>query len=163
MITLTPMVPAGCGLVAQWNAPLSPEDLVLWAGEQAYQHPFTPEQMCARLELPGVCVYALREEGVLVGTVELLRSPPDSDRAVACRYFIRPDARGRGLGKQGLSLLCGAAAALGISHLTLRVYARNLPALQCYLACGFRLTQFHLREDAPIRTGYTMEREVTPA
>lgn len=160
MLTLEPMQAQDCAAVEAWTRDTSPEDLIRWSGERVYQYPFTARQMLSRLTAPGVRIFALRRDGVLCGTIELFHPDPASDGGIACRFLLPPELRGQGLGRQGLALLADAARDAGFARLILRVYAHNLPALRCYLACGFSPTEYDLREDAPLHSGYTMERRL---
>jgi RimJ/RimL family protein N-acetyltransferase len=50
---------------------------------------------------------------------------------------VRPDWRGRGVGKALLTAAIGAAATLQLSRIELEVYAANAAARALYQSCGF--------------------------
>ena len=53
--------------------------------------------------------------------------------------MVRPGLRGRGLGREVTRLvLSWAFEVLGAHRVQLEVLAGNRPAINCYLACGFR-------------------------
>ena len=68
-----------------------------------------------------------------------LRRPPDAPDTLRFGFVIlRPDCRGRGLGKTMLQL--GVRLALeemGAQRISLGVFENNRPARRCYLAAGF--------------------------
>ncbi len=59
-----------------------------------------------------------------------------------CRVIVRPNARGKGLGKS-FCMECAlwARNKLGCSVMNLNVLKLNRSAICCYLATGFRITQ----------------------
>lgn len=54
-----------------------------------------------------------------------------------CEVLISSPYRGRGFGRQGLSLLCEAARANGVKRLLDHIAVDN-PAVAMFLRCGFR-------------------------
>jgi len=74
--------------------------------------------------------------------VVAVRDPPDHQilvprRAAEVHTVVRPDARGRGLGRQILEAAVRAAAERGIEILYAGIFARNEQAMRFYTAAGF--------------------------
>ena len=64
--------------------------------------------------------------------------PRGSERAHLARVVVRPDARGRGLGKALIEAVLARAAAAGFRRVTLYVYNDNVEATRLYARLGFR-------------------------
>lgn len=104
--------------------PLAPESLIKLYAEQHPTH-YLPLSVCDA-------------EGRLIGHI-LLRSLAGEAGAFRLAHFIiRPDLRGRGLGKKIMrEVLRLAAEQYGAKHFLLAVYAHNLPAFLTYCSLGF--------------------------
>jgi ribosomal protein S18 acetylase RimI-like enzyme len=66
------------------------------------------------------------------------------------RVLIRPDLRGRGLGRRLVGMLVARAAGAGFDQVWLRVGAENVAAIACYIRAGFARTtpEFEARFNA---------------
>lgn len=85
---------------------------------------------------PGSCVHAwLADE--IVGQVEVRRERTDSSRAHVLLYYLRPDFRGRGFGKQLEAYVLGLCRAAGVETAALRVSPRNGRAMAFYRNQGW--------------------------
>ena len=82
-----------------------------------------------------VAIYAIREDGRLVGTCQLLI---DGDEAELRIRIGVPDARGRGLGTEAVrQLLRIAFQERGLRRVWLQVFAHNTRAIRVYEKAGF--------------------------
>jgi len=128
------------------NKPLDLETLGRLLSDQAElflvwpdaKFPFDPEQWRARLSSqPGNRSYFVMYEGEIIGHAALLET--DEPHVLAMSYlFLRPDRRGRGLGKQLIRLLEDEARLLaGVQALRLRVRTYNGRAMHLYETAGF--------------------------
>jgi RimJ/RimL family protein N-acetyltransferase len=83
-----------------------------------------------------VAIYAIREEGVLVGTCQLLLD--DAEAELRIRIGV-PSAQGRGIGTWALAeLVRRGFAELGLERIWLQVFAANARAIAAYERVGFR-------------------------
>lgn len=150
---LRPYKSSDASIVMNW---LSDERTVaLWksrrftyplTGEQfeRYQHEFEQDSHA--------CIFtALDEEGSPVGHVSFREIDYMANTAYMGFIVVDPAARGRGYGKQMVSLaLHYAFDLLGVSEVTLGVYGCNTAAQKCYELVGFhkidrapQLVKFH--------------------
>ncbi|MCR4671776.1 MAG: ribosomal protein S18-alanine N-acetyltransferase [Lachnospiraceae bacterium] len=91
------------------------------------------------MDRPEACFMVLAEEeddrsevlGYCVGTHVL-------DEAEIVSVAVRPDLRGRGLGKELLGGYVSCLKDLGIHHVVLEVREGNVPARKLYEGAGFR-------------------------
>lgn len=82
-----------------------------------------------------VAAFAIREDGRLVGTCQLL---VDGDEAELRIRLGEAGARGRGLGTAAVHLLVAHAFdALGLRRVWLQVFAHNARAIRAYEKAGF--------------------------
>lgn len=116
----------------------SDEDLdgVLAIEDASFNNPTTRSWYEEELKRPEVCfIYVLRT--------------PECPVAAFCAFWlivdqahinnlaVRPELRGRGLGKELLAAVIAEAAKRGAVELTLEVRESNIPALQLYQRAGF--------------------------
>ena len=100
--------------------------------------PFDPEQWRGRLlSRPGNRSYFVVHAGEIIGHAALLET--DEPHVLAMSYlFIRPDRRGRGLGRELIRLLEDEAReSPGVQALRLRVRTYNPRAVHLYQTAGF--------------------------
>ncbi|MGL4409601.1 MAG: GNAT family N-acetyltransferase [Zoogloea sp.] len=84
---------------------------------------------------PRGCLLLLREQGAVIGCGAL--RPVDGQTAELKRVYLRPSARGRGLGRQLVERLLEEARRAGYRRVCLDVLAEFQVATQLYLALGF--------------------------
>ena len=124
--------PADLEAVAAWIT--SPRDCRLWAGPDV-TYPLHPDVVAAQIDLLRAANLVLSDdEGVAAFGQLLLGSP---GRAHLARVIVRPDARGRGLGRELVAELLERARTEGRSLATLSVYPENVAAVRLYEALGF--------------------------
>ena len=118
---------------------------VLEVEQASFHNPTTREWYESELQRPDVCyVYLVRtREHRVAGFCAFWRV---ADQIHINNLAIRPDARGRGLGRQLLARVLGDAASLGAPKATLEVRRSNVAARRLYEGAGFRL--------AGVRTSY---------
>lgn len=121
------------GVVASWIG--SARECELWAGPRL-RYPLRVDSLAEQLEMSGAFNLALDDERGLVAFGQaLLRSP---GRVHLARLIVRPNARGRGVGRVLCEALLGRAASAGLVRATLNVYRDNAVALHLYQSLGFR-------------------------
>lgn len=82
----------------------------------------------------GICLLA-RNEGRPVGTLMLKRK--DDATCEMNRMWVRPEARGKGLGRELIERLCDEARAMKFKWMKLEALDERIPAVPLYKACGF--------------------------
>jgi RimJ/RimL family protein N-acetyltransferase len=134
MVTLRSAVPHDEALLLAWrNDPatrassfqqdeVSPETHKLW---------FT-----RKMDDPACVILIAEEEGQAVGQVRLDRVQPD---VAELHIAVAPEARGRGIARQILTLTAlDAELLLGVTQLRARVKGTNEVSLRAFRAAGFR-------------------------
>lgn len=86
---------------------------------------------------PGSCVHAWLNDDI-IGQIEVRRQPDDRSRAHALLYYLRPDARGQGLGEELDAYVLRLCRAAGVQGITLRVSPTNARAMAFYRRQGWR-------------------------
>ncbi len=111
---------------------------LLWGGPK-YSWPLTHAQIKSNVSLEQVHAFMLIDSGnKAIGFIEVLQLSKDVCRL--CRVLLNPLARGKGAGKQLVSLALTYAEQQCVAKVVeLAVYEHNLVARQCYSALGFRV------------------------
>ena len=107
-----------------------------WWGGHAVLWPVDPSIFRAWHADPDVRPYVLREDGVLLAYGEVWVDDDEQEVELG-RIIVRPERRGRGVGRRVVRLLLDQAAQTGYRTAFLRVAAENAAALVCYQAAGF--------------------------
>jgi len=94
--------------------------------------PAVSELLDGGLDDPNILV--VEREREVIGTVRLI---PEGDTAGVYGFVIRPDHRGRGIGRDVLRRLCLMARADGATSVNLEVATDNDRALNVYTSLGF--------------------------
>jgi ribosomal protein S18 acetylase RimI-like enzyme len=90
---------------------------------------------------PGAGAFVAELDGEIAGFAQV--EPPGwNGRAAVAHLYVSSPHRGRGLGKALVEALAGHARAAGARCLWLETQNVNYPAIQFYLATGFRLCGF---------------------
>jgi putative acetyltransferase len=84
---------------------------------------------------PKGCVLLSERGGEIEGCIAL--RPVSADICEMKRLYVRPDARGRGLGRDLVDRLIAEARAMGYREMRLDVQEKFLAARQLYAAFGF--------------------------
>lgn len=84
----------------------------------------------------GAFFVAVEPGGEIVGTAALMRT--GAATAELRKLFLRPHARGRGVGRLLLDAVLDAARARGLRRVTLTTRERYGAAMRLYERCGFR-------------------------
>jgi RimJ/RimL family protein N-acetyltransferase len=146
-----------CELIAAWNASHNEDYRKQWAGVGSYQYPLTAEQIRSRMPEEGTLFYKILLGGEMVGSVELCQVNPAEGLAKVCRFILRDDVKGKGVGQAALKLLSdNANAEQGITRLKLRVYAYNIGALRCYQKAGYLVEEYKEVPENPKWNSYLM-------
>lgn len=124
------------GEYRDWLAERYPEDGAMIAAY--WQNQDVPGQLARLLTLfvppKAECLLA-RLDGTPVGTV--MTKPRSDDMCEMNRMFVRPSARGHGVGRALVSELLVAARGLGYHRMMLVGAARHTEALALYRSFGF--------------------------
>lgn len=108
--------------------------------QQFHPHPFTAEQAIAISRHTGADVYvALIDGDVFIG-YGMLRGWDAGFEVPSLGIYLRPEARGRGLGRLFIERLHQLAHEAGAACVRLKVYSDNLPARRLYENLGYRFT-----------------------
>ena len=121
------------GVVASWVS--TADECRMWAGPLV-SYPIDQGRLAAETEFAAAVDLALAAAGGVVAFGQLLRRPPH--RVHLARVIVRPDARGRGIGRALVRALLARALADGAKLATLYVYVENAAAVRLYEAAGFR-------------------------
>jgi [ribosomal protein S18]-alanine N-acetyltransferase len=106
--------------------------------DRASPRPWSREAFAAELGHSPPTLFVLRSSGAAVAFAAARIHVPEMD---IVNLAVRPDRRGRGLGRLLLSSLLGEAASTGVETAFLEVRAGNVEALKLYRSAGFRETQ----------------------
>lgn len=111
-------------------------DGVLAIEEASFNNPTTRAWYEAELQRPEICfIYVMRTAEAPVAAFCAFWKV--GDQAHVNQLAVRPDLRGRGLGRQLIEAVAVEAAHLGATSLTLEVRESNAPALRLYERTGF--------------------------
>jgi ribosomal-protein-alanine N-acetyltransferase len=105
------------------------------AGEEPFSSHWSRAQYEEELG-SGRGLFAVLEDGGIRGYFVLRKVPPE---AQLVDIAVRPQDRGRGLGRALLEEAAVAARSWGCAKLTLEVSAANEPALRLYRKAGFEI------------------------
>ncbi|HEY8552311.1 MAG TPA: GNAT family N-acetyltransferase [Thermaerobacter sp.] len=135
-VVLTPLAPSDLPWLVHWER--DPE-VIRFAGRRFRDTGDALAWWRSVQADPRRAVLAIRTAaGRLIGDVELVEINW-TRREAELRIRIGDRAhRGRGLGRDALEAAARYAAGLGLRQLFLRVDVRNVAALRCYRAAGFR-------------------------
>lgn len=119
---------------------VTPDDLdgLLEVERASFHNPTTREWYESELERPEVCfVFVIRtEQSAVAGFCAFWRV---ADQIHINNLAIRPELRGRGLGRTLLQHVLLEAERLGVTQATLEVRRSNVAARRLYEGAGFRL------------------------
>jgi ribosomal protein S18 acetylase RimI-like enzyme len=119
-------------VVATWVG--SEDACRLWGGP-AVSFPLSPARLEREITFRTAENLALADEAGCVGFGQVIMK--DSGRAHLARVIVRPDARGRGMGRTLVRALVERASRCGARVASLNVYATNEAARRIYAAEGF--------------------------
>jgi len=122
----------------QWFA--QKDDVVIWGGPR-FRYPFTRESffedVCWR-KMASFCL--VDAGGGFVGFGQLYER---DGRIHLARLVVRPDMRGRGVGRRLIEMLMEAGSALFPGdECSLFVYRDNVAAYECYRSLGFVVGEY---------------------
>lgn len=113
------------------------------------------------LAVPGRSLFVARLEGLIVGSAQLMRPPPNNEAgafaATLSTFFIAPWARGHGLARQLIQSVEDEAREDGYEVLQLDVRETQYAALQLYRRMGFvqwGANPIYAKVDGRFLTGY---------
>lgn len=127
-------------LTIRQEPPDQPDVAALIAALDAYANALYPPESnhlldIAALSVPEVSFLVVRDGGEAVGCGAILRD--SRGWAEVKRMYVRPDQRGRGMGKRVLAEIEGVALRCGLPVLRLETGIHNTEALALYRRAGF--------------------------
>jgi len=128
--------PADLLTAAAWATTAS--ECARWAGPDV-SFPAEPDALVRQTEFHAGRNVALEDDDGLVAFGQVL--PRAVGRVHLARVVVRPDARGRGVGRALVEALLARARESGASLVTLNVYRDNEAALALYADVGFRRSE----------------------
>lgn len=143
-------------VVASWIC--SQCECELWAGS-GVRFPPEPDALAVQIDLANAASICLFEEQGLAAFGQLLFRTPK--RVHLARVIVRPDVRGRGIGRSLVQELLSRAAESGSLLVTLNVYRDNAAAIALYGDLGFRRAE-RLEDDPPSSGTWFMTRSIEP-
>ncbi len=150
MVELQPLEHKDCKKLVAWNADKDENYLYQWAGHKVYTFPLTVEQISTRFGQENLLFFKLLDNSEMIGCVELAKIDKAAGYAQICRFILRDDRCGNGLGQIALrQLVAFAFEDLKLLRLELNVYTFNLRAIQCYLNVGFVIDEQNDHPDNP--------------
>ena len=111
-------------------------DEARWWGGHTVPWPVDPSIFRAWHEDPDVRPYVLREDGDLLAYGEVWVDDDEQEVELG-RIIVRPERRGRGVGRLVVGLLLDQAKKTGYRSAFVRVAAENAAGRACYQAAGF--------------------------
>lgn len=152
MVYLEPLEDRDFETIARWNAGKPRDFLVQWAGSQ-YEWPLTADyliQLHAGHNTSGAAehIYRVSLDGVMIGTVMLMKFDPADNSAFVGRFLIGSEEhRGKGYGRQALMEVAKTGfEQFGLAAVKLGVFHFNLGAIKCYESVGFET--YETQQDA---------------
>jgi ribosomal protein S18 acetylase RimI-like enzyme len=133
--TLREATAADIERLMQWFP--SKDDVVIWGGP-TFRHPFTRQSFFEDVCWDRMATFCLRDSASEhVGFGQLY----DRDgRIHLARLVVRPDMRGRGVGRRLIEMLMEAGLAIFPGNeYSLFVFRENIPAYECYRSLGFEV------------------------
>ncbi|MBN2204275.1 MAG: GNAT family N-acetyltransferase [Thermoleophilia bacterium] len=128
--------PADLAAAAAWVTTAA--ECERWAGPDV-TFPVKPEAIVRQIEFDAGRNVALEDDDGLVAFGQAL--PRGGGRVHVARVIVRPDARGRGVGRALVEALIARARESSASLVTLSVYSDNAAAIGLYTGLGFRRSQ----------------------
>ncbi|QIA27981.1 GNAT family N-acetyltransferase [Thermaerobacter sp. PB12/4term] len=135
-VVLTPLTPADLAWLVRWERDPA---VARFAGQRFDSLAGACTWWQAAQADPRHVVLAVRlPSGQVIGDVELVEINWVRREAELRIRIGDPRYRGRGLGRDAVRAAARYAAGIGLKQLFLRVDVRNVAALRCYRAAGFR-------------------------
>ncbi len=133
---LSPFDPSAASLISTWAV----NELELFWLAPRTPAPLTEQKVVEWCDTRG-CPMLLCRDGLAeaLGYVELNPMPGEDAHLWVGHAIIRPDCRGRGLGRLMLRMMLDHAFAVrGAERVSLVVFPANTAAIRCYESAGFR-------------------------
>jgi len=112
-----------------------PDDVVIWGGP-SFRFPFTRETFFEDVhwqEMASYCLQDAASEFIAFGQLY-----ERDGRIHLARLVVRPDMRGRGIGRRLIEMLMEAGSTIfSGDEYSLFVFRENAPAYECYKSLGF--------------------------
>ncbi len=140
MINIKQFQESQTDMIVSWNEGLGEDFLRQWSGN-GFTYPITREQIINDTR-NRVARYMIDREGELIGTIAIMHYDPKTGSAHIGHFILDPRVRGNGYGMEAIRefvKLCFGI--LKLKELTLRVYAYNQAAVQCYVKNGFQIVE----------------------
>lgn len=118
-----------------------------WGGGRFYSYPITTEQIVNRIKnTDNTRYFAILNDGVIIGTVELDFIDWVNKKCRVCRFLIEEKSRGRGYGETALRFVTKYSfEQLYMKKVNLMVFSFNKSAIKCYEKTGFKIISEEVR------------------
>lgn len=161
MLKLEPLKTNDCEEIVAWNEGMDKDFLYRWAGHKVYTYPITAEQIISRLSENDAIVLKILYEDKIIGTIELSQIDRQNSKARICRFIVKEDYRGRGLGPKVLNEAMGYAyREWDICSFSLGVFINNTSAIRCYEKAGFSIDSHYESPEGSKWNAYNMIKQL---
>lgn len=141
MLTIRPLEETDVCPIVEWNAGKDEDFLRQWTG-CGYEYPITERQIMDRIRESGdfnCRLYKIIRDGVMIGTIELMKIDPELKKAAVGRFLLNPGFTGKGYGTEALKLFVDKVfRETDLTVLRLCVFSFNKNAYRCYEKAGFQ-------------------------
>ncbi|GHU77822.1 GNAT family N-acetyltransferase [Spirochaetia bacterium] len=133
-----------CKYLVEWNYNKDENFLFQWAGTQIYLYPLNEEQIRNRLNIENNKIYLIEYNNEPIGSIELSGINKEEHIGRICRFIIKDDMQGKGIGTKALKKLIEMVFEdYGINDLLFNVYVYNISAIRCYEKIGFLVEKYN--------------------
>ncbi len=161
MLKLEPLQADDCQEIVAWHEGTDKDFLQTWAGHKAYTYPITAEQIINWISNNDIFVFKILYENKMIGTIELSQIDRQNNKARICRFILKEDYRGKGLGQKVLDEVMNYAyRELNICSFSLGVFVNNENAIRCYKKAGFIIDGFRESPEGPKWNAYDMIKQL---
>ena len=124
------------GTILKWTNERDADFLLQYSGP-GWTFPLTEEQITNEMDRE----YSVFEGDTFVGMMQLISK--ENNSAYMGRFLLDPEKTGRGIGAAALSRFCEILFNDDpeLEEITLKVFAFNKSAQQCYRNCGFEVSE----------------------
>ena len=161
MIRIEPLEKKDASCIVAWNTGKDADFLTQWAG-RGYRYPLTETQITERLTTNAGTdykIYGIILDGIIVGTIELMKIDLNIGRATIGHYLLAPAKTGKGYGTEALQAFVKKVfAEMPLTTLELNVFDFNKSAIRCYEKAGFVKTHEAARPNGWIAINMEIKR-----
>ena len=117
-------------------------EMIYWSGQTFLEQGFTETEFKNHLNSKRILPYARVDKNENILCYAEIVKTQNLGFLNLCRVIVRPDLRGKGLGKTFCKSLMDQAILMnGYRSIRLNVLECNQPAISCYQSLGFKISQ----------------------